>query len=71
MKLSSLLKKSIKNNINSPEMARLQEMAKRRQSFTGTIGATPGATGEAAKPNQDEQFINQVTEGFMKKRNMG
>ncbi len=60
-----------KNNINSPEMARLQEMAKRRQSFTGTIGATPGATGEAAKPNQDEEFINQVTEGFMKKRNMG
>tara|TARA_B100000287_G_scaffold399358_1_gene417554 strand:- start:31499 stop:32611 length:1113 start_codon:yes stop_codon:yes gene_type:complete len=60
-----------KNNVNSPEMARLQDMAKRRQSFTGTIGATPGAVGEAPKPNADEEFISKVAQGFMKKRNMG
>jgi len=60
-----------KNNVNSPEMARLQDMAKRRQSFTGTIGATPGAAGEAPKPNMDEEFIGKVAEGFMKKRNIG
>ena len=60
-----------KNNLNSPEMARLQDIAKRRQAFTGSLGATPGVPGDAPAPNPDETFINDVASNFMKKRNMG
>ena len=49
-----------KNNLNSPEMARLTEIAKRRQAFTGSLGATPGVPGDAPAPNPDETFINDV-----------
>ena len=60
-----------KNNLNSPEMARLQDIAKRRQAFTGSLGATPGVPGDTPAPSPDETFINDVASNFMKKRNMG
>jgi hypothetical protein len=60
-----------KNSQNSPEMERLTAMAKRRQSFTGALGNTPGASGTApAKASPDDDFINKVAGDFMKKRNI-
>lgn len=59
-----------KNSQNSPEMERLTAMAKRRQSFTGALGNTPGSSGEASTPSPDNEFINKVAGDFMKKRNI-
>lgn len=61
-----------KNERNSPEMERLKSLASRRQAFTGNVGGTPGASGEAANTaSVDQQFIGQVADEFMQKRNMG
>ncbi len=69
-KLTDTIVGDFKNNLNSPEMARLQEQAKRRQAFTGSLGATPNASGNAPPPDRDQEFIGSVTDNFMKKRNM-
>jgi hypothetical protein len=61
-----------KNEKNSPEMDRLKSLAERRQAFTGNVGGTPGAAGVASDTSSvDEQFIGQVADEFMQKRNMG
>jgi len=61
-----------KNSKNSPEMERLKALAERRQAFTGNVGGTPGAAGTPANTSSvDEQFIGQVADEFMQKRNMG
>ncbi len=58
-----------KANINSPEMERLAGIAKRRQAFTGSMGATPGAVGEAPPADPNTDFIGKVADDFLKKRN--
>ena len=61
-----------KNNMNSPEMERLKEIAVRRQAFTGNISGTPSASGVASNTTTpDQSFIDSVTSDVMKKRNMG
>jgi len=55
---------------NSPEMDRLRNMAQRRQAYTGAMSSTPGASGEMAQPNPDQDFMNSVAEKAMRKRNM-
>jgi len=60
-----------KNNMQSPEMDRLKEIAQRRQAFTGNISGTPSASGSPANtPTPDQSFIDNVTADVMKKRNM-
>ena len=61
-----------KNSKNSPEMERLKKLAERRQAFTGNVGGTPGASGTSAQTaSVDDEFIGQVADEFMQKRNMG
>lgn len=54
----------------TPEMDRLRSMAQRRQAYTGAMASTPGASGEVAQPNADQEFMNSVAEQAMRKRNM-
>lgn len=54
----------------TPEMDRLRAMAERRQAYTGAAQSSPGASGNAPQPNVDQQFMNQVAEAAMRKRNM-
>ena len=44
-----------KNNLNSPEMERIMNIAKRRQAMTGSFGSTPTA-GPAAETPQPTRF---------------
>lgn len=68
--LTDMVMADFSNTKNGPEMERLRQMAARRQAYTGQVGATPAAGGEAEAPNQDDQFIGAVAEQAMKKRNM-
>lgn len=50
--------KDFKANLDSPEMDRLRQMAKRRQAFTGSLGSSPAADGAPASsaPQGDPTF---------------
>lgn len=50
------------NARNSGEFGRLQEIAKRRQAFTGSVGATPAAQGEAPAKAPGEQQLDRMVE---------
>jgi len=39
-----------KNQMDSPEMARLRSIAERRQAYTGSMGGSPGAQGASTTP---------------------
>jgi hypothetical protein len=59
-----------RNAKQSPEMERLREMAKRRTAYTGSLGNQPGAGGQQKAPDQNQQFIDEMTQNIMQKRNM-
>lgn len=59
-----------KNTKQSPEMDRLRDMAKRRTAYTGSIGVQPSMGGQPSAPDQNQQFIDTMTENIMKQRNM-
>jgi hypothetical protein len=50
------------NARNSGEFGRLQEIAKRRQAFTGSVGATPSAQGEAPAKSPSDSQLERMTE---------
>lgn len=60
-----------KNNMDSPEMERMREIAKRRQAYTGSLGSTPSATpgAEAGQP-QGESRLDQMAQSIMSRRGM-
>lgn len=51
-----------RNNMQSPEMDRLRQIAQRRQAYTGSMGATPAAGGAAggAEPSSFDQFASSI-----------
>ena len=51
-----------KNNLNSPEMERIMNIAKRRQAMTGSFGSTPtsGPVGETAQPTRFDDFASKA-----------
>jgi hypothetical protein len=59
-----------KNAKGAPEMERLREMAKRRTAYTGSLGNQPGAGGQQKAPDQNQQFIDEMTQNIMQQRNM-
>lgn len=58
-----------KNNMDSPEMERMRNIAQRRQAFTGSLGATPSASGGAA-PTPEQSTFDQFAASAMAKRGM-
>lgn len=58
-----------KANKDAPEVARLREMAKKRQAFTGQVEGAPGAAGAGAAPAGDPMLANMISSA-MGKRNM-
>jgi hypothetical protein len=69
--LTNMVMSDFANQKASPEMARLREIAQRRQAFTGSMGSQPGMGGaQPAAPNADADFIGSIADQFMKKRNM-
>ena len=57
------LMQDYKNNLNSPEMARLMEIAKKRSAYTGSLGSTPSSTpspAEAPSESRFDKFANQA-----------
>jgi len=61
-----------KNNMDSPEMERMRQIAQRRQAFTGSLGSTPaaGAAPDAASPEGGNRF-DQFASAAMSKRGIG
>ena len=55
---------------NTPEMERLQSMAQRRQSYTGTVDLSPSSGGTPPEQNVDQQFIDTLTDQAYQKRNL-
>ena len=58
-----------KANKDAPEVARLREMAKKRQAFTGQVEGAPGAAGAGVAPAGDPMLANMISSA-MGKRNM-
>jgi len=60
-----------KNNMDSPEMERMRQIAQRRQAYTGSLGSTPSATpgAEASQP-QGESRLDQMAQSIMSRRGM-
>jgi hypothetical protein len=56
-------------NKDAPEVTRLREMAKRRQSFTGMTEGAPGASGASPAPAADPMLAGMISTA-MGKRNM-
>jgi len=51
-----------KNNLNSPEMERIMNIAKRRQAMTGSFGSTPtaGPAGETPQSSRFDDFASKA-----------
>lgn len=60
-----------KNNMDSPEMERMRQIAQRRQAFTGSLGSTPAASGAPAEAAQEGNRFDQFASAAMAKRGMG
>jgi len=58
------------NNRATPEMERLRALNQRRQAFTGSVNATPAASGTPQKLSNDEAFMHQLADKAMAKRGM-
>jgi hypothetical protein len=58
-----------RNNMNSPEMERLRQIAQRRQAYTGSLGSAPSAgqaaTPADAAPPEFEQLVNSAMSSRM------
>lgn len=60
-----------KNNMDSPEMERMRQIAQRRQAYTGSLGSTPSATPGAEAGMQDQPSrVDQMAERIMAQRGM-
>ena len=59
-----------KNNMDSPEMERMRQIAQRRQAFTGSLGSTP-ASGAAPEAAPEGNRFDQFASAAMAKRGMG
>ncbi len=51
-----------KNNLNTPEMERIMQVAARRQAMTGSFGSTPtaGPVGETQAPSRFDDFASKA-----------
>lgn len=56
-----------KNNMDSPEMERMRNIAQRRQAFTGSLGSTP-ASNPAGQAPADESTFDRFSSMAMQKR---
>jgi len=57
-----------KNNMDSPEMERMRNIAQRRQAFTGSLGSTPSASPAGDTPT--ESTFDKFAQATMAKRGM-
>lgn len=58
------------NNMASPEMERMRNIAQRRQAFTGSMGATPGAPGASTAPASEGTTFDKMADSVMAKRGL-
>lgn len=60
-----------KNQMDSPEMERMRQIAQRRQAYTGSLGSTPSAsTAPEAGQQQGESRLDQMAQSIMSRRGM-
>ncbi len=64
--LANTVMADYKANKDAPEINRLREIAKRRQSFTGMVEGTPGS-GAGAPPAAADPMFQQLVDGAMKR----
>lgn len=57
------------NNMNSPEMDRMKDIASRRQAYTGSLGSTP-TSGPAAAPSQTDSTFDKMSAAIMSKKGL-
>ena len=69
-KLTLHVAQDFKNNMNTPEIERLREIAKRRQAFTGTVDSAPSAGGGSAATSTDQSFIDTLASTAKAKQHM-
>ena len=65
--LTIKLMQDYKNNLNSPEMERLMEIAKKRSAYSGSLGSTPSATPSASTPPTESRFDQFASQAMAKK----
>jgi len=69
-KLTLHVAQDFKNNMNTPEIERLREIATRRQAFTGTVDSAPSAGGSSVASSSDQSFIDTLANTAKAKQNM-
>lgn len=57
------------NNMNSPEMERIRNIAMNRQAYTGSLGSSPGG-GSSAAPAEEMSTFDKMANAAMSKRGM-
>lgn len=67
IQLAAKVMGDFKNNMDSPEMERMRQIAQRRQAFTGSMGATPSAGGAPAAPGTASP-LDKMIDAAMQKR---
>lgn len=65
--LAMKVMQDFKANMDSPEMDRLRDMAKRRQAYTGAIGSAPSAPAAASADPQSQRFESFANDLMAKK----
>lgn len=61
-----------KNEMDSPEMSRMREIAQRRQAFTGSMGSSPSAPGgPAAQPSEAGSTFDELASTVMGRKGLG
>lgn len=66
-RLTQMVMTDFKNDMDSPEMDRLRQMAQRRQAFTGSVGSTP-ASGPADAATSKNDPLAQMTDAALARR---
>jgi hypothetical protein len=68
LQLTYKVMSDFRNNMDSPEMERMRQIAQKRQAFTGSLGSTPqsGPAADAPSENRFDQFASAA----MSKRGM-
>jgi hypothetical protein len=67
-RLTAKVMNDFKNNMDSPEMERMRDIASRRQAYTGSMGSTPSSS-PAATPDGETTF-DKMSARIMNKKGM-
>lgn len=71
IQLTYKVMQDFRNNMDSPEMERMRQIAQRRQAFTGSLGSTPNASPAPEAGAEGPSRFDEFASAQMAKRGLG